>query len=129
MPYRFDSVGLRERAFGLRNLADRLDVTADRIQSLLSSVGRYSGSTAALGGVVDEVEVRAEANEQAIEAWLREGAPLSGSAFTHTLAEPIGSTLVRDAPGLIDAVSVRVVLRAEPSLPGGYRILTAFPEL
>lgn len=70
----------------------------------------------------------ADTNQAAIQAWLRGGGGNAGSAFTTSFADPIGTTLVRGASGSASASTVRVVVRPDASMPGGFRILTAFPE-
>ena len=66
-----------------------------------------------------------EANQAAITTWL--GGSSNVLRITHSVPGA-GRVLVRGAAAAIDVDNVRVVLVRDPSLPTGYRILTAFPQ-
>lgn len=63
-----------------------------------------------------------------IAAWLQAGAPGGPLRLHGDYSSPTGLWLIREAADPIAVLGVRVVLVADPGLPTGYRILTAFPE-
>ena len=79
------------------------------------------------------VEMTIRAHETEIREWLRRGAPgtlVAGAWFSR----PVGSELSHTAwqrgeTWPVPATGARVVLRACPSLPGGFYVVTAYPVL
>lgn len=70
------------------------------------------------------------ANQAAIDRWLQSN-PTEPQRFELGHVSPIGRLAPSGAPGLadvIDATTSRVVLRPDPSMPGGYYILTSYPR-
>ncbi len=61
----------------------------------------------------------------AIEEWLAGTAPKT--RLDEVMDVPTGLCLSR-AEGLFEGTSLRVVLARDPSMPDGYRVLTAFPQ-
>ncbi|HKV96049.1 MAG TPA: RNase A-like domain-containing protein, partial [Gammaproteobacteria bacterium] len=45
------------------------------------------------------------------------------------LIDSTGISVTRGATGAVDAISVRIILVRDPSMPIGYKILTGFPTL
>jgi Bacterial CdiA-CT RNAse A domain len=66
-------------------------------------------------------------NEAAIRAWL--DSTNGKRAFSADLHEVMGRVLIKDTGELVDATRARIVLIKDGSMPGGWRLLTAFPDL
>ncbi|GAA4884177.1 RNase A-like domain-containing protein [Actinomycetospora straminea] len=70
------------------------------------------------------------ANRAAIERWLQTN-PTEAEPFVSEHGHPIGRSAPKNASGLediVDATRSRVVLQPDPTAPGGYYILTAYPR-
>jgi hypothetical protein len=118
-------------ALGGHTLARHVGLTdADLAARLSSQPGISAASTFGSRSVAESsIAATLDANAAGIQSWLAAGGGNAGSAFTHTFGSPVGTSLVRGAAGSAPVSTVRVVLRPDASMPGGFRILTAFPEL
>jgi CDI toxin RNase A-like protein len=66
-------------------------------------------------------------NENGIDAWLSSGAS-QPKAFDWHHGQPVGRRVDGHSPQVVNDVSgSRVVLKKDPSMPSGYKILTSFP--
>ena len=72
------------------------------------------------------VDETIQANEAAIRSWL------AGSgykkAFQHTLTAPVGRVLIPSATTPVDSSRVRIVLVRNAAMPGGFLVLTGYPQ-
>ena len=69
-----------------------------------------------------------DANKPKIADWLASDAK-GKIDISQKMTEPIGISVLRDAPIASHASSVRVILVRDAAFPDGYRILTGYPEL
>lgn len=115
---------------GGHTLARHVGQSADDLAARLAAQPNIPAASTFSSRATAEASIASalDTNQAAIQAWLRGGGGNAGSAFTTSFADPVGTTLMRGASGPTSATSVRVVLRPDASMPGGFRILTAFPD-
>ena len=106
-------VGQQEPALAMRLL----------LEPNIRAAGSFSSRSAAEAAIADVLAAR----EAQVAGWLTSGGHLPG--LTHQLPWSPGVSLVRGQNDAVSAFTVLVVLRRDPSLPTGFRILTSYPRV
>lgn len=124
----FDGL-LSHEAAGGHTLSKHVGLTAEDLADRLATsrvptVSSFTNREIAEAAIAEVLE----ANRPAISAWLARGAAPTDSVFTGIDANPVGTVLRPGATVPVVSHAVRVILRAEPRFPGGFRIQTAYPE-
>ena len=96
---------------------------AGRTMGGVAAASRFTDKAAAAAAISQVVKD----NWTAIEAWVANGCPNGGSAFTSAIAGA-GVSLVGNDNWTQPTSKVKVVLRAGAN-PPGWRVLTAYPEI
>jgi filamentous hemagglutinin len=113
---------------GGHTIARHVGTTDADLAARLAADPRISGASSFTDRTVAESAIAQalDANYAAINAWLTGSSPRL--VVDHALPGPVGRSLTRGAAGPMDVSGVRVVLQRDPSMPGGYRIMTGFPK-
>lgn len=116
----------RHEAVGGHTLARHVGQSVEQLMDRIAKYGKDAASSFADGGSAERfAEATIKKNAASIQAWLRSGG--GTEAWSASFAEQTGITVTR-AGEVLHPSSVRVVLRSDPSMPDGYRVLSCFPE-
>ena len=118
-------------AVGGHALDRHVGKTSEELAARLVDQPGITGASTFTDRAVAETSVAEtlERNSELVRDWVAEAAPGQTTRFESVFEDPVGTVLARNASGPVPGNTARVVIRADSSMPDGYFILTAYPQV